>query len=228
MSLDKVFKVRHNSLPPVSEANADQAVVNRLGFQVVTDFFTQMILAGFAYHMQVGTEDAGVETCAALDDELAFMIADNAVGCCMMPLLYEATPGVIAGATLLQAALTVDKDIVRYSSGGTAYVPANLRADDRNAANGVFYVQSTDLIPVAQSASPNCIELARQDFLENALANTLGYPGTWNTLIYSIRKRPACAIIDAGSIVCQLGAATDQPLSYGVLEFAQFDSDLVI
>jgi len=228
MALDKTFKVRHNTIAPVAEGMADQAVVNRMGFQVVTDFFTQMILSGRAYHVQVGTEDAGVETAAALDDQLAFMICDNSAGNCMMPLLYEATPGVIAAATLIQAALTVDKDIVRYASGGTAYVPANLRGDDRNAASGTFYVQSDDVIPAAQSASPNCIELARQDFIEDTITTSLGYPGAWNTVIYSIRKRPACAIIDAGSIVCQLGAATDQPLSYGVLEFAQFPKALVV
>ena len=227
MALDKTFRVRHNTLVPVAEAMADQAIVNRMGFQVVTDFFTQMILSGRAYHIQVGTEDAGVEISADLDDELAFIICDNSVGNCMMPLLYEATPGVIAGAKILQAALTVDKDIVRYSSAGTAYVPANLRGDDRNAASGVFYVQSDDVIPVAASASPNCIDLARQDFLEDTIAASIGYPGMWNTLVYSIRKRPSCAIIDAGSIVCQFGANTDQPVSYGCMEFAQFPKALV-
>lgn len=228
MALDRAFQVRHKSLVPVSEASAHKAVINRFGFQVVADFFTQMILSGFAYHMQVGTEATGVETPQELDDQLAFMLADNVAGYCMIPLLYEATPGALAAATICEAMLEVDKAKARYNSGGTAFVPANMRGDDPNTANGTFYVASDDITPLAKSAVPDSVELARQDFIENALADSYGYPGIWHTLVYSVRTRPICAIIGVGSIVCHLGAATDQPLSYGALEFAQFDKDLVV
>ena len=227
MANQTIFQVRHKTPVALGEEQKDRAIVNQFGAQVQVDFFTQLILSGYAYHMQVGTEITGVETCAALDDELAFMLADNTAGYCMMPLLYEATPGPVEAATILQAALTVDKLIVRYASGGTAYVPANLRGDDKHSAVGTFYVQSTDLVPAAQSAGAGCIELARQDFLEDTLDPTIGFPGEWKTQVYSIRERPPCAIIGVGSIVCQFGAASDQPLAYGALEFAQFDSNLV-
>lgn len=225
---DRIFKVRHKSIPPGAEAVASQAIVNRLGFQVVTDFFTQLVLSGLAYQMQVGTEDAGVETCAALDDQLGFMLADNPAGYCLMPLLYAVNPGVVDGATLLMAMIEVDKAKARYNSGGDAYVPANLRGDDRNAANGTFYVQNADLVPLAKSAVPNSVELARRCFLENTLNPTIGYPGVWAQIVYSTQERPAMALIDVSSIVCHLGAASDQPISYGTLQFAQFDKDLVV
>lgn len=229
MGRDMIFKVQHKSIPPTAENNAAKAVINRLGFQVITDFFTQMILSGFAYHIQAGEENAGVETPAALDDQLGFMLADNVAGYCMIPLLYEATPGVVDGATLLEAMLEVDKAKARYNSGGTAFVPANLRGDDPNTANGTFYItDGSDIAVLAKTAVPDSVELARQDFLEDTLNPTIGYPGEWNTVIYSARTRPICAIIGVGSIVCHLGAATDQPIAYGVLEFAQFDKDLVV
>ncbi len=228
MASQTIFQVRHDTFPALGEQDKERAVVNRFASQIQVDFVTQLILGGYAYHMQVGTEITGVETGAALDDQLAFMLADNTAGYCMMPLLYEATPGPIETATILQAALTVDRLIARYDSGGAAYVPANLRGDDPKVAVGDFYIQSTDLIPAAQSSGADCIELARRDFTEDALDPTIGYPGAWRTQVYSINERPPCAIIGVGSIVCQFGAASDQPLSYGALQFAQFDKNLVV
>ena len=122
MARDDVFLVRHNSIPAVGESNADRAVMNRFGFQVVTDFFTQLVLSGFGYHMQLGTEDAGVASTTAIDDALASMVADNSAGNAMIPLTYEVTPGVLATATLVQAMLEVDKNKARFSSGSLSHV----------------------------------------------------------------------------------------------------------
>lgn len=227
MARDDIFRVRHTSIPAVGESQQDQAVINRAGFQVVTDFFTQLVLSGYCYHMQLGTEDAGVASTTAIDDQLASMVADNATGKAMIPLTYEVTPGVQSTATLVQAMLEVDKDKVRYSSGGTAYVPANMRGDDPNAASGSFYV-GPDVTIAAKSAVPNTVELARQFFTEDALADTIGYPGGWNTLVYSARTRQMIVVVDAASIVGHFGAATADVTGYAVLQFAQFDKALVI
>jgi len=229
MARDDVFLVRHSSTPMLAEGNEERAVINRLGFQVVTDFFTQLVLSGFAYHMQVGTEDAGDGLTDTIDDALCAFVADNSAGNAMIPLLYEINPGVIAGATLVMAMLEVDKDKVRYSSGGTAYVPANLRTDDPNAANGSFYImEGAGIVAAAKSAVPNSVELARKDFLEDALADTIGYPGAWDPVIYSICSRPPTVLVDASSILGHAGSATAVVTGYGCLQFAQFDKDLVV
>jgi len=231
MSRSDIFLARHNAIPAVAEANEERAVINLLGFQVVTDFFTQLVLSGYAYHIQIGTEDAGCCSTTSIDDILVWMVADNVAGCAMIPLLYEVNPGVVAGATLAMAMLEVDKDKARYSSSGTAYVPSNLRTDDPNSASGSFYFTTaagTGVVTSAKSAVPNSVELARKDFLEDTLADTLGYPGTWDPCIYSVMSRPPCVLVDASSIVCHNGAASADTTGYGCLQFAQFDKDLVV
>ena len=231
MGREDVFLVRHNAIPPIGETGEERAVVNILGFQVVTDFFTQLVLSGFAYHMQVGEENAGDGATDTLTDILVYMIADNSPGNAMIPLLYEINPGVMAGATLAMSMLEVDKDKVRYNAdgSGTVFVPANLRTDDPNSANGTFIImEGAGVVAAAKSAVPNSVELARKDYTEDALADTLGYPGTWDPCVYSVNKRPPIVLVNASSIVCHHGAATAVPTGYGVLQFAQFDKDLVV
>ncbi len=228
MGREDIFEVRHTSIPAVAEGGETRAIVNRMGAQIVADFFTQMVLSGFAYHMQFGTEDAGVAFTVAIDDELASLVADNKAGNAMIPLLYEVNVGVIAGATIVTAMLEIDKDKVRYLSGGNSYVPANLRGDDVNSANGSFFV-GADVTLATKSAVPNSVELARKDYIEDALANTIGYPGAWATAVYDINKRPPICLIDASSIVGHCGSASaNDTTGYAVLQFAQFNKSLVV
>ena len=228
MGREDIFEVRHSSIPAVAEGGETRAIVNRMGAQVVADFFTQMVLSGFAYHMQMGTEDAGVAFTTVLDDELSSLVADNVAGQAMIPLLYEVNVGVLAAATIVQAMLEIDKDKVRFLSGGTAYVPANLRGDDNNSANGTFRV-GPDVTLATKSAVPNTVELARKDYIEDALAGSIGYPGAWATAVYDINKRPPICLIDASSIVGHCGSASaNDTTGYAVLQFAQFNKSLVV
>ena len=228
MSREDIFEVRHTAIPAVAEGGETRAIVNRMGSQIVADFFTQMVLSGFAYHMQLGTEDAGVAATVAIDDELVTMLADNVAGQAMIPLLYEVNVGVVSTATLITAMLECDKLIVRYVSGGTAYVPANLRGDDNNSANGSFFV-GPDVTAATKSAVPDSVELARKDYTEDALADTIGYPGAWATSVYDINKRPVICLLDAASVLCHLGSGTAADTTgYCILQFAQFSKSLVV
>ena len=229
MGREDIFQVRHASIPAVAEGNDERAIVNLMGSQVIADFFTQLVLSGFAYHMQAGTEDAGINATLVIDDTLVWMVADNTAGNAMIPLRYECNPGVVAGATLAMAMLEVDKLIVRYSSGGTAFVPANLRGDDNNSANGSFFiVAGAGITTAGKSAVPNSVELARKDFIEDALGDTLGYPGAWSSTVYDIATRPAVVLLDAASILGHLGSASADLVAYGTLQFAQFNKSLVV
>ena len=227
MSSQTIFQTRHSTFAALGEGDKDRAVTNRMGSIIVTDLFTQLILSGYAYHIQVGTEDAGVNSTTILDDELVTVLADNVVGSAMMPLLFEVNPGVVSTATLIQAMLEIDKAKARYTSGGTAYVPANLRTDDAKSASGSFFV-GPDVAALAKSAVPDSMEIARKDFTEDALGDTIGYPGTWAAPVYDIRKRPACVLIDASSIVGHVGSASADVTGYYVLQFAQFSKTLVV
>lgn len=232
MSREDVYRVRHDTIPAVAESSGQEGIINRAGMQIVTDFVTQLVLSGYAYHMQAGTENAGDGMTTAIDDILVAGIADNNAGNAMIPLLYEATPGVIAAtAVLAMAMLEVDKDKARFADdgSGTAFVPANLRTDDPHSASGAFLImEGSGVVASAKSAVPNSVELARKDFIEDTLTNTIGYPGTWDTVIYSIRNRPLCVLVDASSCVLHFGSGTALMTGYYVFQFAQFPKALVV
>ncbi len=63
----------------------------------------------------------------------------------------------------------IDKSKKRYSSGGTAYTPANLRGDSPRSFNGAAYV-GTDITALAKSAVPASVELRRGLVVEDAQA----------------------------------------------------------
>ncbi|KKL59316.1 hypothetical protein LCGC14_2216590, partial [marine sediment metagenome] len=111
-----------------------------------------------------------------IDDVLVAMIADNTAGNAMIPLLYEATPGVIAAtAVLAMAMLEVDKAKARYAddASGTVYVPANLRTDDPNQANGTFIVMDAFGI-MLERISLGALIIALGMLVDNAIVVTEG------------------------------------------------------
>lgn len=226
MSRDDPFLVRHTSLPAVGESNGERAVLNRLGFQVVTDFFTQLILGGHAYHIQIGTEDAPVDSTTAIDDELAWACVDNNAGYALIPIGAQITIANWTTATIVGAMLEADKGKKRYSSGGTAFVPANLRGDDLRSFNGAAYV-GTDVTVAAKSAVPDSVELRRGLHVEDAQA-TPDAAAASIAFEYSARVHPFIVLTDASAIVLHHGATTADVKSYGGLQFAQLDKALVI
>jgi hypothetical protein len=228
MGREDPFIVR-NSLAAVSESTSYQASLNRAGTLIVTDFLTQLILGGYAYHIQAGTEDAPVAATAAIDDQLAFMLVDQNVGYAMLPLGLQTVIANWSTSTLFNTMLEADKDLKRYSSGGTAFTPANLRGDDPYSFNGAAYVAAADVVPIAKSAVPNSVELWRGGVIEDAQATPDGAAAAvGGTATYSIRTNPFIVLVDASSFVIHHGATTADPNSYGNFQFAQFVKGLII
>lgn len=212
-------------LPPIAESVAERAIINRLGMQVVADFFTQIVLSGLGFAVQAGEEDAGFTATGAIDDQLASLLIDQTTGYAIIPMRYEANPGVVAGATLAMAMLELDLGKVRYSSGGTAYVPRNLNSQSAaGAASGVtaYVAGASDVVPAAKSSGTASQELAHIDWIEDALANTIGYPGAWQRDVYSVRQHPMRVAHGPCSLIGHLGSATADLTGYARIEFAQF------
>lgn len=229
MSREDVFRVRHTSWPAVGESSQEQAIINRPGTLVVTDFVTQLILGGWGYHIQAGTEDAPVAATGAIDDELAFMLVDQNLGYAMLPLALQTVIANWTTATLFNTMLEADKDKKRYSSGGTAFVPANLRGDDPHSFNGVAYVCAADVVPLAKSAVPNSVELWRGGVTEDAQATPDGAAAALGGKAeYSIRNNPFIVLVDASAFVVHHGTTTADVNSYGNFQFAQVEKGLLI
>lgn len=228
MGREDPFIVR-NTFAAVGEASSQQGILNRLGSLVVTDLLTQLILGGYGYHIQAGTEDAPVASTAAIDDQLAFMLVDQNAGYAMLPLGLQTVIANWTTATLFNTMLEADKDKARYSSGGTIFTPANLRGDDPNSFNGVAYTVTADIVALAKSAVPNSVELWRGGVTEDAQATPdAAAAAVGGTATYSIRNNPFIVLTDASSFVIHHGATTADVNSYGNFQFAQFSKGLII
>lgn len=226
MAREDVFQVRHASWPAVGESNAERAILNRTGALVVADFVDQLVLGGWAYHMQIGTMTTPVNSTDAIDDQLVWMMADNNAGYACIPLMLEVNVDFVDTAVSGEIMLEVDKDKKRYSSGGTAFVPANLRGDDPNSFNGVAYV-GTDVTVAAKSAVPNSMEIARKNVNEDVVTDPTTGKFLRDGTVYSIRKRPMVVTVDASSLLVHFGAGTADLNGFGALQFAQLAKALI-
>ena len=229
MARDDVFRVRSSSFPAIGEGVGEQAIINKQGITIVADYFDQMVLSGRGYHMQVGAESVPVAGTVAIEDTLVTILADSAAGNIMIPMLYEVNFDLADTSLFGEALLEVDKLKVRYSSGGATFVPANLRSDDINSANGEFKVQSgAGIIAAAKSAVPDSVELARKSYFEDVITDPTTGKMAINPIVYSVKERPICVIVDAGSILGNLGAGTADILGFQVLQFVQFPKSEVV
>ena len=222
----EIGTVRQNSYSNWSEGQERSARLNRRGELVTIDFLTQLILDGRVFHMQLGTEDAPINSTTVIDDQLSFGVADNALGFTMIPLHYACSVATWTTSTLINVMLEIDRALNRYSSGGTAYVPENLRTDrPRAAVGGAFYV-GTDVTIAAKTAVPGSIELWRHVGAEDNVGTSTGAENI-NAVQYTFRTHPIAAIVGVGSAVLHFGVATADVTGYGLFDFGQLPTDSV-
>ena len=222
----EIGRVRQNSYENYTDGQDRYARLNRRGELVVMDFFSQCIFDGRVFHLQVGTEDAPVNTTGAVDDTLGNVLWDNPVGYTAMPFYASWHIVDLTTSTLALAMLEVDRLIARYSSGGTAYVPENLRTDrPRVAVGGAFYVGAPDITLAAKTAVPGSIELWRHNFGLDALTTQL-YQEIFNVK-YSLRSDPFAAVVGLGSIIAHFGAATADATGYNMMDVIQLPTESV-
>ena len=222
----EIGTVRQNSYNNYSEGQERPARLNRRGELVVIDFFTQCILDGRAFNLQVGTEDAPVNTTGAVDDTLGDILWDNPVGYAAIPLAFQVSIVDITTATLPLAMVEIDRALNRWSSGGTAYVPENLRTDrPRVAVGGAFYIGAPDITLAAKTAVPGSIELWKFNFGNDALATQL-FSENFNAK-FTARDHPTAVIVGVGAFIGHMGAATADATHYATAQVIQLPVESV-
>ena len=227
MARDDVFLVRHDSWPRVAEGNAERAVINRLASTIVTDFYTQLSLGGWAYHMQIGALSTAVAGTAALTALIGVGVVDNNAGYVTLPLHGEMHIATYSTATLFLSMLEADMAKKRYSSGGTAITPRNLRGDSPRTFNGSAYNNTGTLVLAAASAAPHTVELARGVGSEDAQPATT-FTDRGPHFIWDVRSSGhPVYLVDAGSLVLHHGSTTATDTMYGNIQFAQLDKAMV-
>lgn len=227
----EIGRVRQNSYENYSEGQDRYARLNRRGELVVIDFFSQCIFDGRTFHLQIGVEDAPVNTTTTLDDTLGDLLWDNPTGYCAIPVglqmaLADFTQTSVAAINFM---LEIDRAKARFSSGGTAYVPENLRTDrPRVAVGGAFYVGAPDITLAAATAVPGTIELWRLVAGIDNKATALGDEIGMGQFKFSAREHPTSVVVGVGSIIGHCGAAGADGTHYGNMQVIQLPSESVV
>ena len=121
-------------------------------------------------------------------------------------------------------------DKVRYSSGGTVYVPEqmNKAASSASAAGGTFYtIEGSDIVAAAKSAVPASVELARAQLTEDVIADPAGAMfAQLGAPLFSVRRDMPVVLTNPGSLCLHFGSATADVTGYASLDFAQYPAAL--
>lgn len=122
---DTRIYVGHDSLSAGAEGTYVAAKGNKLGYQIVMDFFTQMAIEGRIYQVRAGAVSAPEVADQPLIDARAEMCADAAAETTMIPVSMMIGINLGTGTIHEYAA----NSVATVSSGGNAFTPLKLKAD---------------------------------------------------------------------------------------------------
>lgn len=191
----------------------------RDGSLVVVDFKQALIGEGRGYIVQIGTEDAPVNSTGAIDDELAYMLVDVPTGTTILPIFAQVVVGTWTTSSLVNFMVEVDNAKVRYTSGGTAFTPLNLRANSSNTSNCAAYV-GDGLIPTTKTVGGS-LELYRES-LEVNVGDAADYQPKMEYI-------PVVSPVLVGpcSLLIHHGASTADTTSYGNVQWVEVPSNSI-
>jgi hypothetical protein len=222
---NEIGTVRQSSYGNWSEGTDHTARINRRGELVVMDFWTQLVIDGRMFHMQIGTEATSVASTTTMADTLVWMLVDNAAGTSILPALYEVALSTLTTATVPGMYLEIDRAKVRYSTGGTAFVPENMRTDRPRVSRAAAAYVGTDITAAAKTAVPGSIEIGHFQLMEDAI--TTGTGSEVKQYVLSARQLPLGMIVGVGSLLCHFGATTADVTGFGAVQWAELPSESV-
>ncbi|MHC4867018.1 MAG: hypothetical protein ACYTEX_23315 [Planctomycetota bacterium] len=215
----EIADTRQNTYETYGEGQYRPVRSNRRGELVVTDFWQQLIFDGRMFHMQIGTESAGVDTTTTAADTLVWMLLDGVAGTTIIPALYEVAIEELASAVSIETYLEIDRAKARYASGGTAFVPTPMRCDSPRVSVAAAAYVGTDITALAKTAVPGSIEIGHHTYTEEAIN-----PATGNELhkyVLNAKTRPLGVVVGVGSVLCHCAATTGDAKAQGCLQWAE-------
>lgn len=228
----EILKTRQNSYENYSEGQDRLARGNRRGELVVCDFWTQLVLDGRMFHCQAGTEDAPVNTCTTIDDQLCQAVVDGTDGFTMIPSFADNQLATSANTAIPPISmLEIDRAKVRYAAGGggSAFVPENLRTDRPRTSIATACRVGPDVIIAGKTTVPGSIELARRCSGETT-ASATNEPADFifnSVPFFNARNGPMAVVVGVGSIVLYFGCATADSTGYSTLDWAELPTESV-
>lgn len=198
------FRTQGATLNHYADGSFGPGLLNTLGFPIIMDFYTQMVLMGRVFQVRAGTISVPVVGDVLITDTAAEMCADAASGTTIIPVFSNISFN-LAAATLFESA---GKSVATVSSAGTAFVPLPLKSNG-DAAVSTARVQAAGAVTVTA-------ELATTTLRHFSWSQPIA-AGAWPTW-YDWQPRTPPVLVGPRCFYVQIGADTTGP-SY----FAHFD-----
>jgi hypothetical protein len=201
------LQVKQNSLSGAGESSYTGGTANRLGQQVVMDFYTFMALSGAAYQVRAGTLSVPLVGDVLITDTAAEMAVDAATGLTILPVFVNISFN-LAAATLFE---TAGKSVATVSSAGTAFVPLPLRSNGAAATSTARVAAAGGVTVTAELATTTLRHFS------------WGHPiaaGAWPT-IYEWTPRTPPVLVGPRSFYVQIAADTTGPSYFSNVDYIE-------
>lgn len=192
----------------------------RDGSLVVVDWKQALIDEGRGFTLQIGTEDAPINSTAAIDDELAWAAVDVASGTTLIPFWAQAVVGTWTTSVLLNFMIEVDNAKARNDGGGgTAYTALNMRTDSPITSTSTVLIG--DVVP-ATKTTDGSLELYR----ESVELNTGDAADFWPKFEWAPKICPI--LVGPASLLLHFGCATADVTAYGSMHWIEVPTNSII
>ncbi len=234
----EIATVRQGSYENWPEASDHLARINRRAELVITDFYTQMVLDGKTFGVQIGSMDAAStsnSTGTAIADTVVWALTDAATGITIIPVQAQIAIQLWGTASLIDFMLEADMGKVRFSAvgGGGAFTPINALGGSPRRAHSTTYVNLSDGAGVTAAAKSTVGGLdGSYEFYQTAIEDNFGNVADaatdagfrWNA---QTDGSPPI-IVGPGSFLLHFAAATADATGYGNYRFIELPSESVI
>lgn len=211
--------VQQDTYVATGEGNFMRARMNPRGELVVADWMTQLVLDGRVFNASNTTIETAVAGSTSFADTDPFLLLDVPSGTTAIPLeILLAQAGTVAGG-VITILITTD-DATRFSSGGTAVTPINMRKDDPNTSACSFYEGGSSAITASANTDADTLfaTLLDQDVTD---------PNITENVVWTARKYIPPALIGPASLLVFAYASTTAPSLYWSVKWVEFSTSVV-
>lgn len=179
------------------------------------------VMEGQGYIMQLGDENAPVDSTTSIDDILVWATLDVPTGTTIIPFSAQVAVATWSTSALVDFMIEVDDAKVRRDSGGTAYIPLNLNTGSSNTSACTAYTMAGAGVVATAKVTGHSLELFRTSIEVNWGNAADGIPNfDWNP------KVPP-TIVGPASVVLHLGAGTADVTAYGNIQWIEQPSTAI-
>ncbi len=212
--------VRQESYELNGEGSTGRIRLNRRGELVGIDQYQQWVADGRVFVASPAARETAeaIGTVDTFSDTDPALLLDVPSGTTAIPLeIIMNQGGTVAGGNITLLITLSDK--IRYSSGGVAITPKNMRFDEPRSSTCRFYSGSTDIV-----ANANAEDLTL--FAQNLIHDIDTLEG--GNVQWTARKFIAPVLVGPAALPIYAEAATTQPSFFYVVKWAEFDTTEVI